>query len=669
MSERRHDAGRTRVPPHFGGNGIPAPGRIANPAYIAAAILVLHAALVLARLDHFSWRDDEAVLLLTARAWQTGQALYDTVWFNYPPGLMLLLRAAFAVGGYGLLTARAAVLVTATLTLLFTHATARAADGKSRWAGVGAMALLAVAPHYLSLSGAVMAEVPALGLACGAVWAALRYTRSRRLAWLAASGALFGLALLIKPTPIFAGGALALAVGLTERTWGRRLRGWAVLGLAAAVPLFGGILAVNPLGFAHQFGDTYLASKGAFGLDLLANLADLAGYLFDDKYGIPHVGLLVLAGMGLVSLWRRERRAFWVLAAWLALVLLALATHSPLYRHHLLQLLIPLCVLAGVGCGYIGRNGMPARDVRRNSIPSSAVRRNGIPSSKGKRTVSTRAEGRMTHPAYVAIVALLLELALCLRVSLFSLGMIESDQFEIGQQVVAFLRENTPTDSTILTDGHILAVRAGREVPPELTNTARMRIKTGELTDQDVIEIARRDRPAAIVFWEKKLDALDDWATWVACHYDLALKLDERHRVYLRREPISANTIEVPMTVEMGAGIRLRGYDLPSRPVAAGQVLDLTLYWEAVERPGADLTVFVHLLDARGEPIAQHDGAPRDGACPTWIWQPGETLRDHHTLNVERTGAGAPYTLYAGLYDRRSGQRTRANRVTLTQLP
>ena len=155
----------------------------------------------------------------------------------------------------------------------------------------------------------------------------------------------------------------------------------------------------------------------------------------------------------------------------------------------------------------------------------------------------------------------------------------------------------------------------------------------------------------------------------MACRYDLALQLDDRHRVYLVRPPIDVDSIARPMAVDMGAGMRLRGYDVNAVAPAPGQRIDLTLYWEAVEPPSADLTVFVHLADGRENTIAQHDGVPRGGACPTWIWQPGEIIVDQHSLDVEHMGAGAPFTLYAGLYDRRTGQRTPSGRVMLTHLP
>jgi hypothetical protein len=105
--------------------------------------------------------------------------------------------------------------------------------------------------------------------------------------------------------------------------------------------------------------------------------------------------------------------------------------------------------------------------------------------------------------------------------------------------------------------------------------------------------------------------------------------------------------------VRFGELARLVGYSLERQEVAAGQELDLTLYWEAI--PAAPVTgdykVFVHLLDAAGEIVAQHDGEPASGRRPTRTWRSGDTVIDVHRLAwQERTPAGQ-LMLAVGLYD------------------
>lgn len=74
----------------------------------------------------------------------------------------------------------------------------------------------------------------------------------------------------------------------------------------------------------------------------------------------------------------------------------------------------------------------------------------------------------------------------------------------------------------------------------------------------------------------------------------------------------------------------------------------LTLTWQAHGPLDKDYSVFVHLLDATGNKIAQHDGAPAGGARPTHTWRPGEVIRDRHGLQMP-PGATAKAVLI-GLY-------------------
>jgi hypothetical protein len=108
-----------------------------------------------------------------------------------------------------------------------------------------------------------------------------------------------------------------------------------------------------------------------------------------------------------------------------------------------------------------------------------------------------------------------------------------------------------------------------------------------------------------------------------------------------------------PAGVQFAGLIELLGYD------AAQQegMLAVTLHWRCVEPPHADYTVFVHLLDAAGEIVAQRDGQPQGGTYPTSVWDVDEVVGDEHRLALPPDLPPGNYRLRVGLYTLETGAR------------
>ncbi len=93
--------------------------------------------------------------------------------------------------------------------------------------------------------------------------------------------------------------------------------------------------------------------------------------------------------------------------------------------------------------------------------------------------------------------------------------------------------------------------------------------------------------------------------------------------------------------------MELRGYAAEH----SGDTLNVTLFWRASAAMARDYTVFVHLLDANGAVVAQHDGQPTwQLPMPTSTWQPGETLRDNHPITLPADLPPGEYQLRVGVY-------------------
>ncbi len=100
--------------------------------------------------------------------------------------------------------------------------------------------------------------------------------------------------------------------------------------------------------------------------------------------------------------------------------------------------------------------------------------------------------------------------------------------------------------------------------------------------------------------------------------------------------------------VEFGDKMRLMSVSV--RQVSAGRCT-LRFYWQALGSEREDYTLFVHMLDAEGELVAQWDGPLGGQETPTSQWPPHGFAFQEVTLRypAEALPPGT-YQLYAGLY-------------------
>ncbi len=113
----------------------------------------------------------------------------------------------------------------------------------------------------------------------------------------------------------------------------------------------------------------------------------------------------------------------------------------------------------------------------------------------------------------------------------------------------------------------------------------------------------------------------------------------------------SAPGIDHPVQARFGESIELVGFNAPSlSPARPGDVLDVTLYWQAIHPVPEDFTVLFQLLDSQGQLVAQRDSMPDNSFSPTMLWHPGQLVADHRPLRLPSTLLPGLYHLVAGLY-------------------
>jgi hypothetical protein len=119
------------------------------------------------------------------------------------------------------------------------------------------------------------------------------------------------------------------------------------------------------------------------------------------------------------------------------------------------------------------------------------------------------------------------------------------------------------------------------------------------------------------------------------------------------RETITYNPQRL-QHANFGDQIALIGYDLQNGN--APREFRIALYWQTLAEMDHDYTVFVHILDADGNIVAQADHQPHGGSYPTSIWDKSETVRDDFALTAPE-GAKGNFKIRIGWYDLKTGER------------
>jgi hypothetical protein len=107
---------------------------------------------------------------------------------------------------------------------------------------------------------------------------------------------------------------------------------------------------------------------------------------------------------------------------------------------------------------------------------------------------------------------------------------------------------------------------------------------------------------------------------------------------------------------DLGDQIALIGYDTSTMQAAAGDTVDLTLYWKAKRPLDINYQVFVHVLTADGALVAQSDRL-NPGDFPTRRWPLDKYVRDEHSFQLPTNLAPGEYVVTTGLWVQTEGWR------------
>jgi len=180
----------------------------------------------------------------------------------------------------------------------------------------------------------------------------------------------------------------------------------------------------------------------------------------------------------------------------------------------------------------------------------------------------------------------------------------------------------------------------------------RSRPPRADAVAAELAEIAAAHRRLFAVYWgDAEADPQRLVESWLAGHaYPAGDRWYGEVRVAVYGLGALPEEPAVATDACFGEHICLRGYTLSSGPFAPGQVVPVTLFWQADAAIPERYKVFLHLIDASGRLVAQTDAEPYGNLMPTTVWAAGELLIDRHGVWLPADLPPGDYALLGGLY-------------------
>ena len=416
----------------------------------------------------FAFDPDEGSNLIKARLVADGHPLYSEVWSDQPAVFTHLLRGWCAMTAWTVEQGRILVLLCSCVLLGALYRAVRVTAGVP--GAIAACVLLVVSFGYLRLSVSVMLAVPSLMFAMLSICAALQHRSDGRAVWLAVSGVCLALSIFVKMWTIMLIPAVVLAA--RPRDWRGPIRWWAGGFVCAAVVL---LLATVPLAELGQLVRPHIDVRQAG--SFAANTRGFAMLVVGDLF------LVILAIVGVVFVIRERSWTLLVPIVWVAVALVVLSGHEPLWRHHYLMLSVPLSWCGGIAVGRLAT-------------------RKWLAQCRPWRGAATVRAWGLTLAATIAIGLLAWRVP---AVYERDFAAWPSDADIRLRHLLTRMSELPHPTNRVVTDYQILAFRAGLDVPPQLAVTSLKRRWSGGLSDDAIIDVLASYRPDQIVLSGRRI--------------------------------------------------------------------------------------------------------------------------------------------------------------------
>ncbi len=475
--------------------------RALQAAGLIGLVLVL-AAPAYRNLGQYSDFYDGGVYLESARMLAAGYAPYRAVFISQPPAWLKLIQWSFALFGQ---TVRGGQMLTVSTLVLAALALGYIVLDRGFWLGaVLTCATILLSPLAFFWAREITGELPSAAFAAVSLALALRYASRGQRLWLGLGALALASALSIKLFSLYAIPSMLLIAA--ERSGSAGQLRQRIRHTAADVLLVLGIIFATVLAMASAYGVREVWTQAvAFHLSSRAALSSARNW--DLIVATLARDPAVLSALPLVLCAALEPWIGWSALGWLALTLTGLLMQHPLFTHHVVALIPPLALAAGIGVGALWKLG------RRLQLGQARVR------EAHARSNDYAADYGRPMGIAVCAASIFLSAAVC-RGGLAG----RADQQWIlaywrppaaDLRIAADLARLTREADFILTDAPGIAFWSGREVPPWLADTSLKRIDNHYLATAEVEGQVERYRVKAVLLWTGRLERLPGLVAWL----------------------------------------------------------------------------------------------------------------------------------------------------------
>jgi 4-amino-4-deoxy-L-arabinose transferase-like glycosyltransferase len=496
---------------------------------------------------------DEGVYWQSLRSMSTGSLLYQQIFYSQPPAFLLSIYPFYALLGQTIWSARLGIAIISLFGFVGALLLGKALAG--RLGMLFALLLLIINPLYLTESQTLQADGPSTALTLLAVGLAyLWWEKPDGLAGYCLAtltGITLALSILIKLLAV----PTVIPISLLALAHLVRVKKQAgVIPSASTNALFFGsvafvlttILLLEP--FRYTFPQLWqmvvtfhTTPKGPYLATLRMNGNTMSSIL------VSFLGASALYGT-LIALLRRDWRVI-PLLAWLIITIYLLWQQVPIFSHYLVALTPPLIALAVMGISPI--TSAEKRPRQLDSPPFPWLPRKMVFLSKKLAFPAfpafpafLKGTSTTTHPLAYITTALAMILAIFqVVVNIQSIessynnayAMAHSPYVQRSMQIMQDLQRVTKQDQLVITDAQFIAAQANRSTPASLVDTSLVRIFTGYVTTEQLIEDASQPQVHAILFYTNRLDIfLPAFDNWVQHHFHLAYTYGKGEELWVK---------------------------------------------------------------------------------------------------------------------------------------